>query len=165
MQVLRHEEIKQENNRWFSRQSLVSFVKSREEIEEAFNRQLLKWISQLTSGEPPLSDTLEQQVVSILRPLLGNRGLSLSRPFLSAVSSGINSASQETQTPSNIYYHQATIPIEVETIHGVKGQTHEATLLLETYWRDYHLHKLLPYLKGERESKIATRNQRRLNLA
>lgn len=165
VQVLRHEEIKQENNRWFSRQSLVSFVKSREEIEEAFNRQLLKWISQLTSGEPPLSDTLEQQVVSILRPLLGNRGLSLSRPFLSAVSSGINSASQETQTPSNIYYHQATIPIEVETIHGVKGQTHEATLLLETYWRDYHLHKLLPYLKGERESKIATRNQRRLNLA
>jgi hypothetical protein len=41
------------------------------------------------------------------------------------------------------------VQIEVSTIHSVKGQTHLATLVLETYYkRQYDLQKLLPYLKG-----------------
>ncbi|MBE2198691.1 MAG: UvrD-helicase domain-containing protein [Anaerolinea sp.] len=165
VQVLRHEEIKQENDRWFSRHSLLSFFRSRESESKIFDRQLLLWISLLATNEKMSWGNLELQIASILRPLLPGGGLHVSRPFLDSVSDGAYITLQEIQVPANVFYYQETTSIEIETIHGVKGQTHEATLLLETYWHDYHLHKLLPYLKGGRERKIATQNQRRLNLA
>jgi superfamily I DNA/RNA helicase len=39
--------------------------------------------------------------------------------------------------------------IHISTIHKAKGETHTATLVLETYYYDYDLKKLLPLLKGE----------------
>ena len=38
--------------------------------------------------------------------------------------------------------------IEVLTVHSVKGETHAATLLLETFNNGYDIHKLLDFLKG-----------------
>jgi DNA helicase-2/ATP-dependent DNA helicase PcrA len=38
------------------------------------------------------------------------------------------------------------IPIEVSTIHAVKGETHHATLVLDTKNRTHDLHSLLPWL-------------------
>jgi DNA helicase II / ATP-dependent DNA helicase PcrA len=53
----------------------------------------------------------------------------------------------------NVYRHQMgreSVNIEVATIHSVKGQTHTATLILETYFnKTYDLKHLLPFLKGK----------------
>lgn len=41
-------------------------------------------------------------------------------------------------------------------MHGVKGETHKATLYLETYYNKSHdLRKLLPFIKGQYDKKIA----------
>ncbi|GGA23790.1 DNA helicase [Amylibacter cionae] len=42
--------------------------------------------------------------------------------------------------------------IEVATIHSVKGETHDATLVLETKHHDFDLEKMLPYLSGDIDS-------------
>lgn len=48
----------------------------------------------------------------------------------------------------NIYVHEENIQIEINTIHSVKGQTHQATLVMETYYRNNDLPTILPYLVG-----------------
>lgn len=57
----------------------------------------------------------------------------------------------------NTYRHQTDrgpIDIEVTTIHSVKGQTHTATLILETYFKKtYDLKHLLPFLEGKGDRK------------
>ncbi len=45
----------------------------------------------------------------------------------------------------------STIDIYFSKIHKAKGETHTATLILETYNRTYDLHQLLPLLKGKRQ--------------
>lgn len=50
---------------------------------------------------------------------------------------------------SNIYsYTQSgkTINVEISTIHGVKGETHAATLVLETKFHSFDIHKMIDYL-------------------
>jgi len=41
--------------------------------------------------------------------------------------------------------------IRVGSIHSVKGETHLATLVCETYWYDHNLENLKPWLIGEKE--------------
>ncbi len=42
------------------------------------------------------------------------------------------------------------VEIRVDTIHGVKGETHTATLVLETYKHTHDLRALMPLLSGRR---------------
>jgi DNA helicase-2/ATP-dependent DNA helicase PcrA len=42
-----------------------------------------------------------------------------------------------------------TLEIEVGTIHSAKGETHAATLVVETYSSTHDIHKLLPVLTGQ----------------
>ena len=51
-----------------------------------------------------------------------------------------------------IIYHYAkgerSVDIRVGSIHSVKGETHTATLVLETYWYKHNIELLLPWLDG-----------------
>lgn len=52
----------------------------------------------------------------------------------------------------NVYrYSQGgkEVGIRVGSIHSVKGETHTATLVLETFWYEHNLNSLLPWLCGE----------------
>lgn len=52
---------------------------------------------------------------------------------------------------TNIYVEKINgrnIVIEVDTIHSVKGETHSATLLLETKFHEYDVHQMLDYIVG-----------------
>lgn len=53
------------------------------------------------------------------------------------------------------------VSIRVGSIHSVKGQTHTATLVLETFWNQHNLELLLPWLtKKEHGGKSAGIQQR-----
>jgi hypothetical protein len=52
---------------------------------------------------------------------------------------------------SNTYTHSNNnhqIDIEICTIHSAKGETHTATLYLETFYYNYDISKIIEYLKG-----------------
>ncbi len=57
----------------------------------------------------------------------------------------------------NLYLHLPSIPIEINTIHAAKGQTHQATLVLETFCYQPDLLAILPYLAGKKISKPGSR--------
>ena len=42
------------------------------------------------------------------------------------------------------------IKVRVGSIHSVKGETHTATLVLETFFKAHHLKKLKPWLLGDK---------------
>lgn len=46
--------------------------------------------------------------------------------------------------------HEASINIRLGSIHSVKGQTHVATLLLNTFWHHHSGLRIMPWLKGEK---------------
>ena len=53
----------------------------------------------------------------------------------------------------NLFRYPADNPavsIRVGSIHSVKGETHTATLVLETFYRAHHLKTLKPWLMGDR---------------
>jgi len=54
----------------------------------------------------------------------------------------------------NVFHHRG-VAVEVGTIHKVKGETHGATLVLETFMRAHDLKALLPYLSGEQDVTAA----------
>ena len=45
--------------------------------------------------------------------------------------------------------HDPAINVRVGSIHSVKGETHSATLILETFYRKHHLKELKPWLLGQ----------------
>lgn len=52
---------------------------------------------------------------------------------------------------TNVFSHSnggRTVNIDVATIHAVKGETHDATLILETFDHQHDLRTLVPYLSG-----------------
>lgn len=62
---------------------------------------------------------------------------------------------QQGASPTNIYRHESggrEVEIVVATIHAVKGETHDATLVLETFDQQHGLATLLPHLCAEPRS-------------
>jgi len=50
------------------------------------------------------------------------------------------------------YYKDAKeVAIQVGSVHSVKGETHTATLVLETFWYDHNLDKLKQWITGDRK--------------
>ncbi len=66
------------------------------------------------------------------------------------------SAPQLQDKSDNIYRYPLAHPrvrIRVGSIHSVKGETHTATLVLETFWKVHNLAALLPWLGGRERGK------------
>ncbi len=78
-------------------------------------------------------------------------------------------AGQQIQKPrrDNFFRYPAAAPkvaIRVGSIHSVKGETHTATMVLDTYFHGHHLQELKPWLLGANAGKGAAgvRTQARL---
>ena len=68
--------------------------------------------------------------------------------------------SSERSPPGNIIPNvyrvladDGSIDIRLGSIHSVKGQTHLATLLLNTYWHDHSARRMMPWLIGKKANR------------
>jgi hypothetical protein len=75
---------------------------------------------------------------------------------------------EEAQTAKgcndNVYTHQdggRKVSIKVGSIHSVKGQTHTATLVLDTAWYGCNLEHIVPWLSGENVGRPTKKNAAR----
>ena len=62
-------------------------------------------------------------------------------------------AVRKVRRKDNVYRFPSdapTVEVRVGSIHSVKGETHTATLVLDTYFYDHHLNALRPWLLGEK---------------
>jgi hypothetical protein len=74
-------------------------------------------------------------------------------------------ASHQSQQRDNIFRYPPENPklrIRVGSIHSVKGETHTATLVLDTFYYNHHLATLKPWLLQQKSGK-GTENRRNLS--
>lgn len=80
----------------------------------------------------------------------------------------VNAADGGSPVPINTYRYRGIsddVDIELGSIHSVKGQTHSATLVVETYFHGHDLQSLLPWLVGDRQNGATAgeRDRKRLH--
>ena len=107
-------------------------------------------------------ESVAAEYASILEPFTG-RLSSASRKFLSQPGSPERAAAlRSSREAKNIYRYPnggSNVEIHVSTIHAVKGETHDATLVLETYYHKHDLSTALSYILGDRRKQPGIRLQ------
>jgi len=135
-----------ESNRPFAPHSFLGWLQDDDEdLSIRLRTMMSQWTLSLERGDKTITqirDAIAQYLIDSWHP---NTGPDL-EVFLT---SGEVELSEAHERPSNIF-RDYDIEIEVGTVHSVKGQTHTATLFLETeYDRSTDSCRLLPFLEGE----------------
>ena len=126
-----------------------SMLKHIEDVDPTFYRLLnlhtARWCLQIQRRED-IWNEVRQFIIDDFRTFFRIVDLSGANDFLSG-------RTEEPQTEvsfqeSNTYLHSPEVKIDVSTVHGVKGETHTATLYLETFYYGYDVHRIIEYLKG-----------------
>ena len=107
------------------------------------------------------------QIKVILREIDSTTDFSRLTEFLAWFPQSFKVEAKEDKCPKNTYIHHGKGGEEVEirlgSIHSVKGQTHTATLVLDTFNRAYHFNKLQkcvthkPYTVAQRTNSLMDR--------
>jgi len=164
VEILRRSEMRNSTNkgaRYYSRTSLLNFLKQR--FPEEFivlSTNISAWASQSFSGENP-AEEIKIFIKDIFFPALNIALKDYSLKFID--SNEVEDISAQTLQLKNIFYssveHLSHVPIEVATVHSVKGETHRATLYLETSFHkscgEYLIQQLTgtPYIKTKGASR------------
>ena len=115
------------------------------------------------------TEGLWKSVASAAKTLLKNYfGIDNVEPAFFAWNDNCNIAESDssTETASNIFAYKSgtgrNVSIHLSSIHAVKGQTHLATLLLDTHWHNRNIMSILPWLSGSPNKKPSQRDLTRL---
>jgi DNA helicase II / ATP-dependent DNA helicase PcrA len=114
-----------------------------------FELKISEWCLAIHAKKPVLED-ITRFVRNEFKSFFGINNIAVLDQFL-AGNDIQNAYTQPVSSNANIYTHVrdgVTIDIEISTIHGIKGQTHTATLYLETFYYDYDVLRIIKYLEG-----------------
>ncbi|MBA7517703.1 RecBCD enzyme subunit RecB [subsurface metagenome] len=154
LKVLRHEGILNIDGRYFTERLLLKFLEEQcENSYREFKLNLYLWSKNIFIGKSKI--VLEEVKKYLSRFLIVVFGLSnLSEKTQNFINSDDNSTivSAENKTllnTNNNIYHYNDLDVKIGTVHSVKGETHTATLYMETfYWRKYESERLKEFFKG-----------------
>lgn len=133
LKILRLESILDENNRIYSKGKLLKFIKENNLNEyENFKLHIYKWSIAIIQGKTEDSFSSVKEYVPMFLEIF-QKEIDKSTAFLNGESE-IKIDEVEIVGQSNIY-ESNDIKIKIGTIHSEKGQTHTATLYLETFFQ------------------------------
>jgi len=135
-----------ENKRRFTPDTFLKYLREYDEqCYMAFISKLSEWIMLLHRKKKTSVQIRDAIATSIHR----KKDITLTKELELYLTSDSLEFSQEEQKTSNIFTSENGIPIEVGTVHSVKGETHTATIYLETFYHGVDTKRLLPFIKGE----------------
>lgn len=136
------------NNFNFNTHSFERFVKEKHPVPYLnFRNILFTWIRKVLNQEE-IKELIVDYIQNTLLRLLNAEP---SKQFIEFCNKPAINNSLATAANINEYYFvkgNNTIKVSFDTIHGVKGETHTATLYLETFTRTFDIPKILPLLAG-----------------
>lgn len=154
LKVLRLLDVKNESNlRYFTESSLIKYLSMKDgDFYDEFNLKMEEWCLEIHNKNNIFAE-LKDFIVNNFCPLLEITNLNNIEDFLKNGSS-LNGESHQFQH-SNIYSDASNIDIEVATVHSVKGETHTATLYLETYYnKGFDIKRSINYLKKNTDGEL-----------
>lgn len=155
LEFMRFAHIKGKDNRYFTKSSLLQELELSEGVVDDFKKLLSICASYLMEENlPGCIDLIKKYLEGDLLKVF-----SYDRKFIAEFcKSKVIPGSLEQNENSNIY-RSSDLDIEVGTVHSVKGETHVATLYMETFFHTGHEGQLLwnqflglPYEKRSSDS-------------
>lgn len=136
--ILRLTGIKVDNNRYYSPSTLVRYITLQDQYNESFEKKIyeiavLLVSNQYENGYNVLENYIRNDFASIMH-------YHVTKEVLEFIGNGIVPVVieeiQEAQP-------QIEFPIEISTVHHVKGMTHCATMYVETFYYEYECNHLI----------------------
>jgi superfamily I DNA/RNA helicase len=149
--VLKHEDILQGDGKYFSSSSLSKYLReSHKDFYESFKLRVFLWSRTLCQGDSgAVIDDVRRFVPGLMK--IFDRKLDKSSAFVfgdssEAVQRDVLGAKKSRASETNVYRCSKTgLRMQVGTVHSVKGETHLATLYLETVYQSKHESDRLPH--------------------
>lgn len=129
---------------------------------EVLNENLTKWCLQTHAGND-IHSAVNDYIRNSLCPFFGVTDLNQVETFLTDRATETHMETHFSE--SNTYIHHSGFKIDISTIHGVKGETHTATLYLETFYYDYDVLRIIEYMKGKHPEPKGIRLLQNLRMA
>lgn len=134
LKILRLENINGEDGRTFTKKKLIDFIKQKDfSSHEEFSLNIYNWSIGLIKGKTNEIWEEMKEYVPVFFNLFSDSQLSTSLNFISTDVEDIIIENEEEPETTNIYKKDG-LEIEVTSVHAVKGQTHCATLYLESFF-------------------------------
>jgi len=151
LRVLRMEGIADTDHRPYSKRSLLKFLKEKHTASlDSLQTNLYLWCREILRGNTANALTTIRAYCPVLLALF-NKQINYSTDFINNAAQAIPALPAPAN--SNLTNYE-NIPIEVTTVHNAKGQTHTATLYLESFYQsragggNYESERLAAPLKG-----------------
>jgi DNA helicase II / ATP-dependent DNA helicase PcrA len=137
------------SNHLLSERALLNYISTQDQnFDRDFRVRLAKWCLSIHKRQQVLHEIIDYVKTDFSDFFAISQSTDLDQ-FLCGPA--MPTPKQLSQTKSNVYFHTSQdtqIEIQVCTIHGAKGETHTATLYLETFYHKYDIVRIIEYLKG-----------------
>lgn len=162
LKTLRLANIRSEHGKFFSKSSLLRYLHEQNPILlESMNRLFVRFIIRIEEGKD-VTRYFKCFLKTFLKKVF-NTQPNEEVVFFMENSSDLNE-SNPLSSVSNVYDYNG-LQIEIDTVHGVKGQTHIATLYMETFWYEKTVEHIIEYIRGESIRNPGERVKKQLKIA
>jgi ATP-dependent DNA helicase UvrD/PcrA len=167
LRILRYEDILIDG-RNYTKRKLLSFLKEENEAQyERLKLLLYQWsINVIRERKNEVYSELKEYASEFLD--IFGKPIDKSRDFIETAESGghVIPATVSRRVNNDNVFENDGIKIELTTIHAVKGQTHTATLYLETFYqKKYESDRLIEQFKGNNFSGTGTHDKQSTKMA
>lgn len=137
LKILRLEDINTKDDRPYTKKKLIDFIHEKDvQKYDELNLNLYNWsIGIIQEKTEDVWNEIKAYVPILLA--MFDQTISSSKDFINNDIVEIPAENNETYTPTN-YYKEDGLEIEITSVHAVKGQTHCATLYLESCYQGKH---------------------------
>ena len=152
------------NDKYFTEQSFLKYLQENNEV--VYDQLLLnlsEWCLKIQNDEEILSEVISF-ITGEIHGVFNWGDISKLDIFFQTNSEDVM---EEHQIQTNVFTFSEDdqeVNIETSSIHGVKGETHTATLYLETFYFDYDIKRIIEYLKGQHTKTTAKRKLHNLKM-
>ncbi|WP_447768298.1 UvrD-helicase domain-containing protein [Sphingobacterium faecium] len=135
LKILRLENINTSDERSYTKKKLIDFIReSNFEEYEQLNLNLYNWSIGIIKGKT--NDVWEEvkAYTTSFFTIFSENALSKSLSFINTDVSQIPAVDNAEEIETTNHYKEHGLEIEITSVHAVKGQTHSATLYLESFY-------------------------------
>ncbi|MCJ7651333.1 MAG: UvrD-helicase domain-containing protein [Candidatus Lokiarchaeota archaeon] len=136
LKILRLEEVQSTDGRNFTESKLILFIKDNSkhtELYELFMKKIFLWSKGIIQGKhEDVITKIKTYIPEFL--LLFGKTINKSRDFISLISTNSQQPTTASNNKSENVFIKNGVEVEITTIHASKGQTHTATLYLESFF-------------------------------
>lgn len=156
LKILRLENIQTDDARNYTESKFFAFIKEKDKqltLLESFNMKIFLWSTGIIRRKyQDVLGEIKNYVQEFLSLFVAGKTIDKSRDFVNSQTIALHQPSTSSNNEYENVFVKGDIKVEVTTVHSAKGQTHTATLYLESFYHrgqgNYESQRLKDQFKG-----------------